>query len=104
GSAARAGMYAAGTIQLAPSPALVVPASTVVIRDGRSIVFALEQQTQADLATIAARVVTVGRRRHGQVEILSGIGAGERLVEQGAGFLNDGDLVRIVERGRAAAE
>lgn len=103
GSAARAGMYAAGTIELSPSPALVVPAASVVIRDGRSIVFALERQIGADTATIAARVVNAGRRRQGQVEILSGIDAGDRVVEQGAGFLNDGDLVRIVER-RAAAE
>jgi multidrug efflux pump subunit AcrA (membrane-fusion protein) len=104
GSPARAGMYAAGIIQLAPSPALVVPAASVVIRDGRSIVFTLERQAGPDLATIAARFVTLGRRRQGQVEVLGGIDTGDRLVEQGAGFLSDGDLVRIVERSRPAAE
>lgn len=102
GSSARAGMYAEGTILLAPTPALTVPAASIVIRDGRNIVFTIAK-SQADTATIAARVVTPGRRREGQVEIVEGLTPQERVVDQGAGFLNDGDLVRIVanasERG-----
>jgi RND family efflux transporter MFP subunit len=96
GSTARAGMYAQGTILLPATPALVVPAASVVIRDGRSIVFGVENRA-GDTARIAARVVDVGRRREGQVEIVSGVKIDELIVEQGAGFLNDGDLVRAVD-------
>jgi RND family efflux transporter MFP subunit len=95
GSAARAGMYAEGTIQLAPKPALAVPAGSVVIRDGRSIVFTLAADARGDIASVAARNVEIGRRRETQVEILNGLEAGERVVLQGAGFLSDGDVVRI---------
>lgn len=102
--AARAGMYASGTILLAPSPALVVPAGSVVIRDGRSIVFVLGPPVGADTARASQRNVTVGRRRHADAEIVSGLALDERIVEQGAGFLNDGDLVRVIDRGRAGAE
>lgn len=101
GSRARAGMYAEGTILLSATPALAVPAGSVVIRDGRSTVFAILSQTSANTALIAARVVTVGRRRDGDVEILEGLTPADRVVEQGAGFLNDRDVVRIVSGVRA---
>ena len=39
----------------------------------------------------------------GQVEVLDGVKAGDAVVEQGAGFLADGDSVRIVEAAAAAA-
>jgi multidrug efflux pump subunit AcrA (membrane-fusion protein) len=38
---ARAGMYADGAIMLADAPAVVVPAASVVSRDGRGYVFKL---------------------------------------------------------------
>jgi RND family efflux transporter MFP subunit len=105
GSRARAGMYAQGTIMLAPKPALIVPAGSVVIRDGRSIVFTIPTDARTDIVRIAARVVVVGRRHKGQIEIISGLSLDDRLVAQGAGFLSDGDVVRIVHGGdRLSAE
>lgn len=41
GSMARAGMYASGRIELPSSPALTVPDTSVILRDGRSYVFVL---------------------------------------------------------------
>jgi RND family efflux transporter MFP subunit len=94
GSGARAGMYAEGTVLLAETAALVVPAASVVIRDGRNFVFALTGDDGR--ASIKAQQVEVGRRVGDAVEIRGGLSAGERVVEQGAGFLNDGDVVRVV--------
>lgn len=93
GSTARGGMYASGQIALAPSNALVVPASSVVIRDGRSFVFRLIG-TGATLK-VRAQVVTTGRRHGMEIEILQNLAQGDRVVAQGAGLLNDGDTVRI---------
>jgi RND family efflux transporter MFP subunit len=101
-TAARAGMYAEGTILLAETPALVVPSVSVVIRDGRNYVFTLADEGAA--ARIAARPVEVGRRTGDRVEIRGGLEAGARIVEQGAGFLNDGDLVRVVAMPRPAGD
>ncbi|MQQ35941.1 efflux RND transporter periplasmic adaptor subunit [Pseudomonas sp. SZ57] len=90
GSTARAGMYAKGLIGLSESPVVVVPAASVVIRDGRSYVARLLDQNR-----IKMQAVAVGRRQASEVEIVSGIGETDKVVVQGAGFLNDGDLVRI---------
>ncbi|MBC3941106.1 efflux RND transporter periplasmic adaptor subunit [Sphingomonas albertensis] len=93
GSRARAGMYANGRIEMAETPAITVPAQSVVIRDGRYYVLKLGRPEAAPRASLQA--VTIGRRRGDAVEILSGLAVGARVVVQGAGFLNDGDVVRL---------
>ena len=100
GSNARAGMYAEGRIELEQSAALVVPAQSVIIRDGRSHVPTLAEE--GAVSTISLRRVTVGRRVGEEIEITEGLDAGQRIVVQGAGFLNDGDIVRIVPEASAS--
>jgi hypothetical protein len=41
--------------------------------------------------------VQTGRLTGDQLEIVSGLPADARVVAAGAGFLNDGDLVRLVD-------
>jgi RND family efflux transporter MFP subunit len=91
---ARAGTYVHGRIVLGKVPALVVSASAVVVRDGESFAFTLT--SQGDGQRVSQKRVEVGRRMGKQVEILSGLGEGDRVVVQGAGFLDDGDPVRVV--------
>src|SRR5690606_35560030 len=66
-SGARAGMYAEGTVLLAESKALVVPAASVVIRDGHHYVFVLTGDDGR--ANVAAKQVEPGRRVGDAVEI-----------------------------------
>lgn len=96
----RAGMYANGQIVVAEKPALVVPANSVVIRDGYSYVVKLAEQ--GDTSRVKLQLVTIGRRQGSQVEILKDLKEGEAVVAQGAGFLNDGDIVRLVSTTQAA--
>ncbi len=123
GSSAHAGMYVSGTIAMQSRPALVVPAVSVVIRDGRTYVFRAGEAFKAGEASEAAggdknkagdknkpgakneaifkvvqQPVTTGRHRGNEVEITAGLSAGARVVMQGAGFLNEGDAVRVVSR------
>lgn len=93
GSRARAGMYAAGSIALTERPVLVVPAASVVVRDGRSYVFRV--RPGGDQPVVEALAVRAGQRTGGSVAV-SGVAEGERVVVQGAGFLKDGDAVRIL--------
>lgn len=95
GSHARAGMYANGQVVVAETTALVVPAETVVIRDGRTYVVKLAGGHA--MPAVALEPVTLGRRRNDEVEIVSGLTGTETLVEAGAGFLSDGDIVRIAD-------
>ncbi len=93
GSHARAGMFANGQVVLREAPALVVPAQSVVIRDGRSYLLKLADDSTTPKVSLLP--VAVGRRMAGEVEILQGIGSRDAVVVQGAGFLNDGDIVRL---------
>lgn len=112
GSRAHAGMYASGTISMQSRPALVVPTVSVVIRDGRTYVFtigALQNSGTSQSSGAAPKAsgdavykvvqqpVTTGRHRGSDVEISAGLNDGARVVMQGAGFLNEGDTVRVVD-------
>jgi RND family efflux transporter MFP subunit len=98
-SRARAGMYANGMITVGQSPAVVVPAECVVIRDGRSYVMVLSSAGQTSSVTL--RAVTTKRRNGDGVEIIGGLTGKERLVRRGAAFLDDGDVVDVQDAGKA---
>jgi len=99
--AIKAGMFAAGEMVLGDSAATTVPQQAVVNRDGFTYLFVLAEPKGSDAAG-TARVqrlkVQAGRRVGDRVEIASGLptGAAPRVVVQGAGFLNDGDVVKVV--------
>lgn len=93
----QAGAYVQGRILVGAAQALVVPAASVVQRDGNSVVFTVD----ANNVVRHVRVGT-GSRVQGWVEIREGLTAGTRVVERGAGFVGDGDPVRVVA-GDAAA-
>ena len=87
----RAGMYAAGEIQLAEREVRTVPAAAIVERDGYRYLFVVGE---GDI--VAQRRVELGARSGDVVEIREGLEGDERVVVEGAGFLADGDLVRVV--------
>lgn len=96
--AVRAGMFARGEFELGRTPALTVPQASVVLREGFAYVFRLENP-QGDLGHVAQSKVQVGRRLGERLEIVSGLAPTARIVEAGAGFLADGDAVKIVAAG-----
>jgi len=91
-SAVRAGMFARGEFELARSPALTLPQTALVLREGFAYVFRLEGEIR-----VAQTKVTLGRRLGERVEVLGGLEPQSRVVETGAGFLADGDVVKVVE-------
>jgi RND family efflux transporter MFP subunit len=98
GSLARAGTFVSGRIVFGESPALIVPASSVVVRDGQNFAFKVAAKGQHQ--QVEQQRVEVGRRMSTEVEILSGLRQGEHVVAQGAGFLEDGDGVRVAGTSR----
>lgn len=95
---AKAGMFARGEFELGQAEALTVPQQAVVVREAFSYVFSVGGDGR-----VAQLKVRTGRRAGDRVEILDGLAAGARVVVAGAGFLNDGDLVRVAEPAGAAA-
>jgi RND family efflux transporter MFP subunit len=95
--ALRAGMFAAGELEIGHSDGLTLPQSAVMVRDGYSYVF----RVGADNKVVQTKV-TLGRRNEERVEILTGLTANDRVVVAGGGFLTDGDLVRVVSVAASA--
>jgi len=93
----RAGMFARGEFQLGSSDALTVPQEALVVRDGFAYVFAVGADQR-----VQQRKVQTGRRQADRVEVLSGIDAATAVAVRGAGFLNDGDLVRVAPAAAAS--
>lgn len=87
----KAGMFASGQFALGESPALTVPQQAVAVRDGFAYVFRLNADGR-----VSQLKVTTGRRLGDRVEVTDGLPADALVVTSGAGFLNDGDLVRNV--------
>jgi RND family efflux transporter MFP subunit len=90
GSGLKPGMFARAAIQVGAQPALTVPQTALVFRSDKSGVYVLDRTSH-----VRFRPVRTGARAGDRVEVLSGLVAGERIVVQGAGFLADGDLVRV---------
>jgi HlyD family secretion protein len=89
---ARPGMFARGEIEVSTSAAATLPLSSVIVRDGYSYVFVVNAKQGVE-----RRRVQTGSLRNGRVEVVSGLEPTDRVVDRGAGFLKDGDAVRVVE-------
>ena len=89
-SPAKAGMFARGDFELGATEALTVPQRALVVRDGFNYLFQL-----GDSNRVSQLKVQTGRLAGERVEVVSGLPADARIVVNGAGFLNDGDLVRL---------
>ncbi|MGO4686238.1 efflux RND transporter periplasmic adaptor subunit [Hyphomicrobium sp. 2TAF46] len=83
------GMFVRVEIEASNIPTLTVPLKSLVWRDGKAAVF-----TVSDDGTAVLKTVTVGRKSSSTVEVVQGLTAGERIVVEGAGLLNDGEKVR----------
>jgi HlyD family secretion protein len=92
----RPGMFVRGTLSLGSAPALVVPETALLFKEGRPFVFVLKgEPRQNSTAQASARSIQTGARNGGFVEVRSGLSAGEQIILSGAGYLKDGDTVRI---------
>lgn len=88
--ALRPGMFMTVRLQGAASATLLVPEAAIIPEQGRMYVFALNG------TTAQRREVKIGRRRPGEVEIVSGLQEGDRVVVDGTQNLRDGSVVREV--------
>ena len=92
-----AGMFAHGTFELGQSPGLTVPLDAVVSSDGFLHVYRLKPDNHVERVR-----VTTGRQAADRIEVMPARGEqlseSDRLVVEGAAFLSDADLVRVVSK------
>ncbi len=84
----RSGLFGRARFPAGERQALMVPGSALVARGQLTGVYVVDAQGVARL-----RLVTVGERHADRVEILSGLGAGERTVVEGVEPVTDGARV-----------
>lgn len=89
-STARAGMFASGLIRLGTTPAVTLPQSAIVMRDGRAYVYLLDASNK-----VSSQVVKTGRRQDDRVEVLSTLATNARVVAGGGAFLSEGVRVTV---------
>lgn len=102
GTPLKAGGHAKGEIVVATAPMLTLPEAVVFNRDGSNFVYVVDHERKARLTRI-----NTGARQRGLVEVSSGLAADARVVATGAGFVKDGEAVRVAEpatQGRGSAE
>ena len=85
----KAGMFAGGQFELGESNALTVPQQAIAVRDGFNYVFRLNPDNR-----VSQLKIDTGRRLGERIEVVNGLAPDAQIVVSGAGFLNDGDLVR----------
>ncbi|ERS00782.1 RND transporter [Acinetobacter sp. COS3] len=90
--AVRMGMFVKGEFDLGQKSALTIPQTALLLRDGFSYIFIVDQQNR-----VSQQKVSVGRRVGDRVEILDLANSNVKLVSSGTGFLTDGDLVTIAK-------
>jgi len=88
-------MFMPGELMLAQTDQLTVPESAVLTKDGATLVFIVDADGKA-----AQRKVETGLRSDGLVAIRQGLQPGDQVVQSGAGFLSDGDPIRVVEAAK----
>ena len=98
-SKVRAGMYQTGEFLLGSTSAQTVPNSAIVSNDSYDYVMLVTNVSSQDgknIGRIKQQRVTLGERFGDSVALTESLPAESRLVKQGGSFLNDGDLVRVV--------
>ncbi len=96
----RAGMYQTGEFLLGSSSAQTVPNSAIVSNDGYDYVMLvtnISTKNGYNIGRIKQQRVTLGERFGDSIMLTEPLPAESRLVKQGGSFLNNGDLVRVVD-------
>ncbi|MBC7982821.1 MAG: efflux RND transporter periplasmic adaptor subunit [Candidatus Obscuribacterales bacterium] len=86
----RPGMFSSGSIELGTQQTRLLPLAAVTMRDGFAYVFVVGPGDK-----VTQRRVQVGRFFNDNVEIVDGVSVTDAVVARGAGFLRDGDHVRV---------
>lgn len=84
-------------IQANPREAIIIPESALLPLGRTNFIMVAENLNDAGEGTVQRREVTIGSRREGEVEILSGLGEGEKVVTHGGFKIADGAKIKVTE-------
>lgn len=93
---ANVGTFVDGKITVGQYKAYVLPQTAIVMRDGRSYIYVVNDKNIAN-----SQVVETARRKDGFVEIVSPLASNLKIVETGGAFLTNGMTVKIAQKTTA---
>lgn len=97
----RSGMFLRASISTATAQGLKVPAKAILPQsDGSSIVYKLVGEDKVQAQPVEVGEISggaVGDLTAAKVEVKKGLKAGDRVIIAGAGYLKDGDRVKVVK-------
>ncbi|MCS6627736.1 efflux RND transporter periplasmic adaptor subunit [Roseibacterium beibuensis] len=96
GGGFRPGMFGRARIDVGANPAVTVPTASVLYRENRPGVFVIDGEGRARFRPVV--ILT----RASEWTAVDGVQAGARVIVAGAGFLGEGDRVRIAPAAQAA--
>lgn len=91
--AANVGTFADGKIMIGETQVQVLPQTAIVMRDGRSYIYVVNDKNIAN-----SQVVETARRMDGYVEIRTPLTEDLRIVETGGAFLTNGMTVKVAQK------
>lgn len=86
------GMFVTAEVDTRQVQGIIVPSDAVVYRNGMNMVWTVTEE-----GTAKRKAVKVGVQTKDEVQITEGLEAGETVMVDGMGRMNDGDKVLIVE-------
>lgn len=89
----KAGLLMLVDLQKAPRQAIVIPEESVIPEGRKDFVLILDES--GDVLTTVRREVELGQKRPGEIEVVSGIEVGEKIVTHGTLRVRPGDPVEI---------
>lgn len=90
----RPGMLMEVIVQQRMRNAVVIPEAAIEASGDRHFVMLIEERDGT--TRLAQRQVSIGERRHGEVEILEGLAANDTIVVHGLQLARDGQEVRVI--------
>ncbi|MEM1171104.1 MAG: efflux RND transporter periplasmic adaptor subunit [Cyanobacteria bacterium P01_H01_bin.35] len=97
----RSGMFLRATITTATNQGLKIPAKAVLPQaDGQSIVYVLQNNNQVKAVPVEVGEILSKNSdlANAKIEIKEGLELGDRVVLSGAGYLKDGDVVKVIDK------
>jgi len=96
GGLIKSGMFAELTVNTMSKPGvLTVPVGAVLPKGGRDIVYVVDQDSRAQVVE-----VEIGIKNDQNMEIVSGLMAGQEVIVKGNTLVSDGTLVKVVGGGQ----
>ena len=92
------GMVLQGNLLLGDEKVVSIPSKSVVLRDGKSYLARINQVNSR--FNIQLLAVSTGQRNGSDISILSKLNPDDSFVLDGAGLLNEGDAVTVIEKNK----